>query len=70
MRKYYRKYTLQRVPLIRFYFTDYIFDETITQLKSRKVSMESIESIGETLLNSNLWKMIKITEVDFEKLGK
>ncbi len=32
--------------------------------------MESIESIGETLLNSNLWKMIKITEVDFVKTWK
>ncbi len=29
--------TLTKDPLIRFYFTDYIFDETITQLKSRKV---------------------------------
>ncbi len=56
--------------LIKFYFTDYIFAETITQLRARKVKPESIEAIGETLLHSRLWRFLKISEVDFRKTWK
>ncbi len=62
--------TLSKDPLIKCYFTDYIFDETLTQLKARKVHPESIEAIGETLLHSKLWKLLKISEVDFRKTWK
>ena len=59
--------SLIKDPTIRFCYTDYIFDELITQLKSQKVHAEIIESIGDTLQKSKLWKMIKISENDFVK---
>lgn len=62
--------TLQKDSLIKFYFTDYVFDEIITQLKIRNVPKESIEQIGDNLLRSQLWKLIKITEVDFQNTWK
>jgi len=62
--------TLAKDPLIKFYFTDYIFDEIVTLLKIRKIPKESIEAIGEALLHSNLWKLIKISKLDFQNTWK
>jgi uncharacterized protein len=64
------KNTLTRDPLIRFYLTDYIFDELITLLKIRNVPKGSIREIGDKLLHSKLWKIIKLTEKDFEMTWK
>lgn len=64
------KMTLTKDSLIKFYFSDYIFDELITLLKIRKVSNESIQEIGDKILNSKIWKLIKITERDFEQAWK
>ncbi len=62
--------TLLKDSSIKFYFTDYIFDEIITMLKTRKVQPESVESIGETMLRSDLWHLLKITEGDFKQAWK
>jgi predicted nucleic acid-binding protein len=62
--------TLEKDNLIKFFFTDYIFDEVITMFKIRGVPSELISTIGETMLKSSLWKLIKITEVDFHNTWK
>ncbi len=62
--------TMKHDPLIRFYFTDYIFDEVITFLKIRKVPFEILEQVGNTLLKSRLWSMLKITETEILKAWK
>jgi len=59
--------TLKKYPSVRFYYSDYIFDEIITLMKSRKVPALEVIDVGESVLNSHIWTMVKITEEIFQK---
>jgi predicted nucleic acid-binding protein len=59
--------TLKDYPSVRFYFSDYVFDEVITLMKARHVSINSIIDIGNRILASRIWTRITINEEIFQK---
>jgi uncharacterized protein len=64
------KRTLEKNQNTKFVFSDYIFDELITLLKSKKVPNQMISQIGDQILNSNIWKIVYVEELIFNHTWK
>ncbi|MHA1522595.1 MAG: type II toxin-antitoxin system VapC family toxin, partial [Promethearchaeota archaeon] len=50
---------------IAIFYSDYIFDELITTLKSRRVKFSSIKEFGNSILKSNVFNQIFISQKIF-----
>ncbi len=60
------KVSLEKDNTIKFIVSDYVFDELITLLKSKKIPVSTIGKIGNTILSSRIFKMIIIKEDIFK----
>ena len=59
--------TLEKDNNAIFIYSDYIFDELITLMKKRKISISIIQKNGDKILKSKLWIKIPISETYFQK---
>ncbi|MHA1611383.1 MAG: type II toxin-antitoxin system VapC family toxin [Promethearchaeota archaeon] len=65
-RKIFQK-SMEMDPETKFVYSDYVFDELITFLKARKIPVKKISKIGDNILGSNIWKIIRIDEESFNQ---
>ena len=59
--------TLEKGNNAIFIYSDYVFDELITLMKKRKISISIIQKNGDKILKSKLWIKIPISETYFQK---
>ena len=62
--------TMEKSKNTLYVYSDYIFDELITLLKTKHIDHIKIQQIGDQLLNSTIWKIIIVNEDIFHQTWK